>query len=185
MSKYVKQLIIDNYRQRFAGLTDAVLVNVIGLKGPETVALRSRLRQKGIRLLVIKNSLAARAAAGTPLARLFDGISGPCAICWGGEDVVTLAKELVQLEQDGRMKPFAARAALVNGAKISGAQLAEVSKWPTRQEQLSILAGQILAVGRILSGQLLASGGRLAGQIKKLAEETSPETNPVQSEATG
>ena len=46
-----------------------------------------------------------------------------------------------------------------------------VSKWPSRQEQLSILFGQILSPARSLSSQLLGAGGKLASQIKKKSEE--------------
>jgi large subunit ribosomal protein L10 len=50
-----------------------------------------------------------------------------------------------------------------------------VSKWPSRQEQLSILSGQILGVGAKLSSQLLGAGGKLASQIKKKSEGAEPE----------
>ena len=45
-----------------------------------------------------------------------------------------------------------------------------VSKWPSRQEQLSILFGQILSPGAKLSSQLLGAGAKLASQIKKKSE---------------
>ena len=40
-----------------------------------------------------------------------------------------------------------------------------------RQEQLSLLVGQILSPGATLSAQLLSAGGKLASQIKKKSEE--------------
>ena len=44
-----------------------------------------------------------------------------------------------------------------------------VSKWPSRTEQLSILAGQILSPGANLASQLTSVGGALASQIKQHA----------------
>ncbi len=175
MSKYVKALITEAYRKRLAGVSEAILVNVIGMKANTTVKLRSQLRQKGINLLVVKNSLACRATAGTPLAALFEGISGPCAICWGGDDIVSLTKEVVRLAKDDQFKPFQVRAGLVAGRRLSPEQLEEVSKWPTRQELLSMLSGQIIGVGGKLSAQLLGVGGRLASQIEKLASPPAEE----------
>jgi large subunit ribosomal protein L10 len=176
MSKYVKALISDTYRKRLAGVSEAILVNVVGMKANATVKLRSQLRQKGISLLVVKNSLACRATAGTPLAPLFEGISGPCAVCWGGDDIVALTKEVVRLTKDDQFKPLQLRAGLVAGKRLSAEQLEEVSKWPTRQELLSILSGQILGVGGKLSAQLLGVGGKLASQIEKLASPAQEES---------
>ncbi|MCS7237222.1 MAG: 50S ribosomal protein L10 [Thermoguttaceae bacterium] len=178
MSKYVKALITESYRKRLAGVSEAVLVNVIGMKANATVKLRAQLRQKGINLLVVKNSLACRATAGTPLAPLFDGISGPCAICWGGDDIVTLAKEIVRMAKDDAFKPFQIRRGLVAGRTLAPEELEEVSKWPTRQEQLSMLVGQIIGVGGQLAAQLTAPAGRLASQIEKLSK---PSEAPAQS----
>ena len=63
MSKYVKDLITTNLRNRLNGVEDLLLVDVIGMKNENSVKLRQRLREKNIRLLVVKNSLARRATA--------------------------------------------------------------------------------------------------------------------------
>ena len=76
MSKYVKDLITNDLRNRLDGVDDALLVDVIGMKNDKNVALRQRLRQKNIHLLVVKNSLARRATEGTRLAPAFEGVDG-------------------------------------------------------------------------------------------------------------
>ena len=60
MSKYVKNLIADDLRGRLEGVDDALLVDVIGIDANSTVRLRRDLRSKGIKLMVVKNSLAKR-----------------------------------------------------------------------------------------------------------------------------
>ena len=45
-----------------------------------------------------------------------------------------------------------------------------VSKWPSRQEQISMLVGQILGPGAQLSAALLGPGKRLNSQIKQKGE---------------
>ena len=72
MSKFVKDMITKDLRNRLEGVDDALLVDVIGLKNDKCVALRQRLRKKNIHLLVIKNSLAARATQGTRLEKAFE-----------------------------------------------------------------------------------------------------------------
>ena len=46
-----------------------------------------------------------------------------------------------------------------------------ISIWPSRTEQLSILAGQLLSVGAKLSAQLLGPGAALASQVKQKADD--------------
>ena len=76
MSKYVKDLITTEFKQRLDGVDDALLVNVIGMPNEQNVALRRQLRQKNIHLMVVKNSLARRATEGTSLAPAFEGVAG-------------------------------------------------------------------------------------------------------------
>jgi len=170
MSKYVKNLITDYVRSRLEGVNDAVLVNVIGLESNNGMRLRAELRSKNIQLLVVKNSLAARALAGTPLAPMFDGVAGSAAVCWGADDIVSLAKEVTQLLQTKEYEKVSARGGVMDGSQLSAAQVAEVSKWPSREEQISILVGQILGPGARLAAQLAGPGGALASQIAEKAK---------------
>ena len=173
MSKYVKDLITKELQQRLDGVDEALLVNVIGMPNEQNVALRRKLREKKINLLVIKNSLARRATEGTALAPAFEGAEGTMAVLWGGEDLVSLAKEVVRLSEQKQFAPFAPRGGVMDGQRLTADDVQRVSKWPSRQEQLSILAGQILGVGATLSAQLLGAGAKLASQIKKQGEEGS------------
>ena len=64
MSKYVKNLIADHLRNRLDGRQRAVLVNVIGLESNSGMRCGRSCAAKNIHLLVVKNSLAARAIGG-------------------------------------------------------------------------------------------------------------------------
>jgi len=171
MSKFVKDLITKDLRNRLDGVEDALLVDVIGLKNETNVALRQRLRKKNIQLLVVKNSLARRATEGTSLAPAFETADGTMALIWGGEDIISLAKEVITISEDKNFQPFAPKGGVMDGQPLAGEQVKAISKWPSRSEQLSILSGQILSVGAMLSSQLLSAGGKLASQIKKKSEE--------------
>ncbi|MDY0168979.1 MAG: 50S ribosomal protein L10 [Thermoguttaceae bacterium] len=171
MSKYVKNLITEDLRKRLADVHDAVLVSVVGLDANADNSLRAELSSKDINLLVVKKSLAARATEGTPLAPMFDGVAGSAAICWGGQDIVALAKEVVRLAKKDEYKAFEARGGVLDGDPLTAGQVEQVSKWPTREEQLSILMGQVLAPGARLASQLISIGGALASQIEQKGKE--------------
>ena len=167
MSKYVKDLLTSDLKSRLDGVRDALLVNVVGMDVNTNVVLRRQLREKDIQLLVVKNSVVRRATEGTPLAPAFEGMEGSLALVWGGEDVVSLAKVVARFAKDDEFAPFGPLGGVMDGAQLSAEEVLQVSKWPSREEQLSLLLGQILSPGATLSGQLRGPGAKLASQIKQ------------------
>jgi large subunit ribosomal protein L10 len=183
MSKYIKQLLMDHLRQEWQGVEAALLVNVNGMEANANYRLRKELRQKNIRLVVVKNALARLATAETPLSVAFDGLETPTAVVWGGEDVVSLAKEVVRLSRVEEFAPFMPTGGVMDGERLTADQVFNVSKWPSRSEQLSILVGQILAPGANLVSQILGPGGALASQVKQKGEgeEAPAEAAPAEA----
>ncbi|MCH2180845.1 MAG: 50S ribosomal protein L10 [Mariniblastus sp.] len=169
MSKYVKDLLSQDISSRLEGVADCVLANVIGLDANSSVALRKRLREKDICLLVVKNSLIRRATEGTALEPAFEGISGTNAVLWGAEDFVSLVKEVEELNKDETFEEFETRGGVMDGEQLTPERVAEISKWPSRAEQLSMLVGQILGPGSQLVAQLTGPGSALASQVKEKA----------------
>lgn len=170
MSKYVKQLMAKDIEKRLGGVSDALLVNVIGLDTDKTYALRKKLREKNIQLMVVKNSLARLATKGTSLAPAFEGLDGSAAVLWGSTDFVQLAKELIEIQKDPAFEKLTTRGGVLDKERLTPEKVTEVSKWPSRAEQLSMLVGQILGPGAQLASQLTSVGGALASQIKQKSE---------------
>jgi len=171
MSKYLKQLISNEIASRLEGVDECVLADVIGIEVNDSVLMRRQLAEKNIELMVVKNSLARRATEGTALATAFEGMDGSLAICWGGDDFITLIKEVAKLDRDSdQFEAFKARGGVMDGEQLTLEAVKEISSWPTRQEQLSILIGQILGVGSQISSQLLAPGGLLSSQLENFPE---------------
>ena len=55
----------------------------------------------------------------------------------------------------------------MDGEAFTAEEAVDISKWPSREEQIAILLGQITGVGSKLSSQLIAGGANLASQIKQ------------------
>lgn len=170
MSKQIKNYIAEEVKKRLQGVNDALLVNIIGLDSANTFNLRRELRSKNINLLVVKNSLAKRATEGTPIARAFDDTEGSLAVVWGAEDFVSLTKELVALHKKPEYEKFTAKGGVMEGEKLTPEKVTDISKWPNRVGQISILLGQMLAPGSKLLSQINAPGGKLMSQVKKKSE---------------
>jgi len=177
MSKQLKNLIAEEVRKRLSGVNDALLVNVIGLNSANTYNLRRELRSKNIHVLVVKNSLAKRATEGTALAKAFDESEGSLAVVWGAEDFVSLAKELVALYKKPEYEKLTAKGGVMEGEKLTPEKVTEISKWPNRAGQISIVLGQVLSPGSKLLSQITGPGGKLLSQVKKKSEgEEAPAT---------
>ena len=171
MSKFVKELVTRDIKNRLDGIEDALLVSYVGMDANTTNELRGELADKGIQMMVVKNSLARRATAGSNLAPAFEGASGQVAVCWGGDDFVSLVKEVVRLDKDeAKYEPFTAAGGVMDGERLDADGVKAVSKWPSREEQVSMLVGQILGPGATLNAALLGPGKMLNSQIKQKGE---------------
>ncbi|MCA9100547.1 MAG: 50S ribosomal protein L10 [Pirellulales bacterium] len=171
MSKYVKNLLRDEFSRRLDGVGEALLVDISRLDANTNNRLRHRLREKDISLMVIRNSLARRATEGTSLAAAFAELSGPTAMVWGGTDIVALAKEITAIIKEKEYQNFEARGGVLDGEPLTSDDVTKISKWPSREEQLGILLAQINSPGAKLSAQLTSVGAMLASQVKKIADK--------------
>ena len=190
MSKFVKNLIVDQIKKELSEVQDCVLVNVIGLDAGQSGQLRDRLHEKSINSRVVKKSMAIRATEGTNLAPAFDGVSGSVAVCWGGDDFVSMVKELVEFDKDENFEAFSTCGGVLDGEALTPAAVAEISKWPTREEVLATLVGQLLGPGATLAAQLIGPGGTLAAQVSEIdgsgtgAEDTAADEPVAEEEST-
>jgi large subunit ribosomal protein L10 len=172
MSKYVKNLLSNEIKGRLEGVQDAIIADVIGMDSDSTFRVRKLMREKGIQMLVVKRSIANRAAEETPLRPLFEEKQGSVAVVWGCEDFVSLAKEIAAIDKmDSEFPKFTLKGGVMEGESLSAEQVLAVSKWPNREEQIAMLVGQILGPGSTLSAQLLGPGSTLAGQVKQMIED--------------
>lgn len=171
MSKYVKELVTRDLKRRLEGIADAVTVNTTGMDANTTNELRGELSSKNIQMMVVKNSLARRATEGSSLAPAFEGNSGQIAVLWGSEDFVSLVKEVVRLDKDEeKYDKFEALGGVMDGDRLDEAGVKAISKWPSREEQISMLVGQLLGPGATLSAAMLGPGKTLNSQIKSKGE---------------
>jgi ribosomal protein L10 len=170
MSKLVKKLVARDIANRLEGVSDAIVANLVGMTGDENYNVRKTLRDSGVKVMVVKRTLAARATEGTSLRPAFDNQAGSLAVIWGCEDFVALVRTVTKLADAGTFPKLEIKGGVMDGEAMSADQVKKVSKWPSRQEQISMLVGQILSPGATLSGQLVGPARKIAGQVKKMIE---------------
>lgn len=83
MKQTEKATVVDELKTGLAGATVAILADPRGLSVSDLTELRKMLRQQGMALRVVKNTLARLAITGTELQELKPYLVGPTAIVHG------------------------------------------------------------------------------------------------------
>lgn len=183
MSKYVKELMMDQLRADFDGTRSVLILDFKGLDAVSENQLRLDLRKKNIRVRTLKNSLARKVFSDIGLPGLDRYLEGPSVAIWGGEGVAELAKEITA--QVKKLKKPEIKGGAVDGVVISPTQVDDITKLPSREELIGRVAALALApVQRVVSLANAPASG-LLGQLKAIADkegevtpETSAETTP-------
>lgn len=169
MSKPVKALVRKELINRFDGQTSLAVVGFTGLDAVENNRIRGRLLEKGMRLSVVKNVLARQAFKEIGLEEACQMLDGPCAVAYGGDSVVDLVRELLDI---GKEAPtLTVKAALLDGEVYGRERIADLSKFPTRDEAIATVVTCALSPARNIAGCLKGPASRIAGILKTIEEK--------------
>ena len=170
MSKFVKELFKTELEQKFTDVDDFLVVVTKGLSGNENNEMRGVLKEKGIKLSVVKNSVMRRALESLEMSaatELF--MAGPCTVAYGGDSIVDVAKEFS--DQAKKLSVLEFSGAFVDGTVVDAKGAEALSKMPSRVE----LQGEIIILanspGRTVAGAIAGPAGAIAGCIKSLVEK--------------
>lgn len=177
MSKPVKDLITNELRGRYESTESAVWVEWVGVNGAHTTQIRRELRNKQMKLEVVKTSLLRRAVADRPLSRLANELRGPGALISGGESPIDIAK-LLRGWMD-KLPKVRLRGALLEGEFLDEQRCKDLDKMPTKRDLQGRVAGAALAPGANLAAAIRAGGGNIAGCIKALVEKLEKAEAPA------
>jgi ribosomal protein L10 len=172
MSKPVKELVRNELMKRFQGIDALAVVGFTGLDAVTTHAVRGRLMEKGIRMTVVKNSIARQAFKKLGLEKAAEMLDGPCAVAYSPDPkvgVVSVVRVLLDVAKDS--PKLTVKAALLEGEVFASERIRELSTYPTREEALGQLAALLLAPGRKLAACLIGPGGKVAAILKTIEEE--------------
>ena len=177
MSKPVKTLLRNELIRRLEGADSLVVLSLAGVGGEATNQLRRSLREKNIRVTVVKNAIAKQAFEQVGLSGVSSLLDGPCAVAVSGPDgPVPLVRELLEKRKD--IPALLVRGALMEGETFGPDRVVELSKYPTREEALGQLSQLASSPGAKLVGAILGAGGRVAGAVKTLADRSEDEPDP-------
>jgi large subunit ribosomal protein L10 len=137
-----KEKVVKEVSQVLSGAQAAVVAEYSGLTVAQMTELRTKAREAGVYLRVVKNTLVRRAVQATPFQSLDGQLTGPLAFA-ASADPVAVAKVLSEFAKT--QEKLVVKAGAMSGQLMSKADIAALAKLPGRQELLATLAGTLQA----------------------------------------
>jgi large subunit ribosomal protein L10 len=123
--------------------TCTIVTDYRGLNVAQVTELRRQLREAGVEFQVIKNTLVRRATSNAELSALDEYLSGPTAIAFSKDDVVTPAKILTDFAK--KNDKLEVKGGVVEGQVVGYDQIKALADLPSREGLLSMLLSVLQA----------------------------------------
>jgi large subunit ribosomal protein L10 len=168
MSKYVKELMIDQLKTELDGTRSVLILDFKGLDAVSENQLRLSLRRKSIRLRALKNTLARRVFEDLGIGGLSRFLEGPSVAVWGGDGVAELAKEIS--DQVKKLKKPAIKGGAVDGVIIGPEAVEDITKLPSREALVARVVSLALSPAQRVVSLANAPASGLLGQLRAIGD---------------
>lgn len=169
MSKFVKELMMDQLRSDLDGAQSVLIVDFQGLDAISENQLRLDLRKKNIRVRALRNALARKVFNDLGLEGLGQYLEGPSVAVWGGDGVAELAKEVS--DQVAKLKKPTIKGGAVEGTVIGPAQVEDITKLPSREALIARVVSLALSPVQQIASLANAPASGLMTQFQAIAEK--------------
>src|SRR5207244_11308035 len=130
-----KQKSLETLAEQFKKANAAALVSFKKMTVAKDQELRRQLREAGVSYSVVKNTLARKAAAGTPLEPAIDQFKGVTAVALSNTDPVGLLKAITKFNK-ANPEIFSYMAGIVDGKVVELRDFEAIARLPSREELL-------------------------------------------------
>ena len=138
-----KMAIVASVHQTASVAISLVVADARGVTVTDITALRKRAREQGVRLRVIKNSLARRAFKGTEFECLDAELAGPSLFGFSMEEPGAAARLFKEFAKGNAA--FDIKVMSIGGQVLDGAKVDVLASLPTREQALTQLASVMIA----------------------------------------
>ncbi len=169
MSKSVKQLLTKELEEKFSGVNEFMIVDITGVDGITNNLLRGELRNKGIKLTMVRNAMMRQAMKALNRDSAMDlFVTGSCTVAYGGDSVIDVAKEIETLT---KQKPLKISGAYLDGTVLSADAAKGLSKMKNRVQLIGEVVMLANSPAKRLASAIGSPAGIIAGCIKTLADK--------------
>src|SRR5688572_25971269 len=167
-----KQEVVAELAEIAAKAHSLVAAEYAGTTVSQMTAMRKKARETGVYLKVVKNTLAARAVAGTEFEVVKDVLTGPLLYAFSLEEPGA-AGRLIKEASKGNEK-LKAKVVSVEGKLLPAAHVEVLASLPTREQALAMLARVLAEPASMFARAVKAvadkQGGGEAAPVEATAE---------------
>jgi len=131
-----KQKDLEALTEQFKNASAAMLVSFQKMTVAKDQELRRQLREAGVSYSVVKNTLARKAAAGTPLEPMSEQFKGVTAVALSTTDPVGLSKAIAKFTK-ANPDIFSFKVGLVEGKVVALPDVEAIASLPSRDQLIS------------------------------------------------
>jgi large subunit ribosomal protein L10 len=136
-SKGKKKEELDALKKDLADAKNLFVAQFQGMTVLQDTDLRTKIRETKSKYRVVKNTLAKKAAEGTPAEGVAKQFDGSTAIAYNAGDPVSLAKALTAYAKANPL--FVFKAGIVEGRVINLADISAIAAMPSKEELIAKL----------------------------------------------
>jgi large subunit ribosomal protein L10 len=139
-----KKELVERLAKAFSESEISILIDYKGLDVLKMTDLRAQLRNEGVQIEVVKNTLLDRASEGTDAALMKDFYKGPSAIVLSKDDPVAPARILVKFAKENEKLEI--KAGTLSGKLLGIDEINQLAQMPSKDELLGKLVYTLNAV---------------------------------------
>src|SRR5919108_1718409 len=168
-SKGQKKEELDQLKKDLEGAKNLFIAQFQGMTVAQDTDLRQKIRGTNSKYRVVKNTLAKKAAEGTPVEGVAKTFDGSTAIAYNASDPVSLAKALTAYAKANPL--FVFKAGIVEGRVINLADIANIAAMPSKEELIAKLLFLINAPAQRIAIALNGVARNLAVVVGQAVEQ--------------
>lgn len=162
---------VAELKDRLERATIVISTEYRGLTVKEMQALRRKLREGGLEVKVVKNTLLRRAADEAGKPAVSEIVEGPTALAIAYDDVIEAAKAVTEYAQSAP-QAFKLRGGFMDGAVLNAAELRDLTKIPPKPvliaQLLGALQGPLAEFAALVESQTRELHGLLSALLSEL-----------------
>jgi large subunit ribosomal protein L10 len=168
-SKGKKKEELDDLKKDLVDAKNLFVAQFQGMTVAQDTELRMKIRDTKSKYRVVKNTLAKKAAEGTPAEGVTKSFDGSTAIAYNANDPVSLAKALTAYAKTNPL--FVFKAGIVEGRVINLADITSIAAMPSKEELIAKLLFLINAPAQRLAVAMNGVARNLAVVLKQAVEQ--------------
>ncbi|MGH9941861.1 MAG: 50S ribosomal protein L10 [Pyrinomonadaceae bacterium] len=165
-----KQKDLEALTQQFQAASAAMLLGFNKLTVAKDQEIRQHLREAGATYAVVKNTLARKAAEGTPFEQATEHFKGVTAVALSAGDPVTLSKAVAKFAKDNP-DVFSFKAGVVEGRVVALKDVESIASLPSREVLISKIMFLINCQAQRLVTVISAVPRNLAVVVKQIGDQ--------------